>query len=438
MANSLQTFPGAEVKFEKKSSILGEFKITVASKVMQERMQSAFQNLQKKAKLPGFREGKVPLDLLKKKYHGDVLNDVFNRLAQDAYRAAAIENKVPVAGDPQILESNWLLWQEGKPVEFTAQVDLIPDVQLKKYKGLPIEKKDAKIEEKDVDVVIRNLLDPRAELASLPEGTKVQNGHLVEIDFQGALDGENLQEAGAKNFQMEVGGEGALPEFHAGILGMRSGEEKKISVPYRQDYPNAQIAGKTVDYQVKILEVRQKNYPELTDELAKEFQAESAADLRQKVRTSLEEEMAAETKQHQQEAVLAAFLEANPFEVPPSLVERQLQYILNDVSRLLKRQQFSDALIQDYFRRHWQDFQSRALREVKIALLLPQVIGTEKIEADEPEMRQHVRELAKNSRQDPEKMEQFYFDSKERTDDLKRDVQRQKALDLLVREAKLK
>jgi trigger factor len=434
----LENLPGTEFNYNKKSAILGEFKIKVGPEVMDDRMQKAFTQLQKTAKIPGFRAGKVPLDLLKKKYRGDVLNDVIQKVMTETYRAAAIENKVPVVGEPQITDSNWIMWQEGKPLEFTAEVELIPEVTLKKYKGLPVTKKAGAIKDEDVEAMIKNLLEPHAEIKSVPEDTMVKLGHHVEIDFTGSHEGNLLPDATAKNFMLEVGGNSALPEFHKGLEGMKIGQEKKISVPYPKDYVNKEIAGKTIDYEVKLHDIKEKNFPELTDEMAKDYQAESAADLRAKVRKSLEDELAAEQKQSTSEEVLLALVESNPFEVPKALIQRQLQVILNDVGQLLKRQKFSDNLIQDYFQKHWDAFNARAEREVKLALLLPQIIGTEKITASDEEVNKYIADQAKRMNQPMEMVEKFYKDQPGRKEDLKREVERMKALDFLIAEAKVK
>ncbi len=401
-------------------------------------MQDAFTRLQKKVKMPGFREGKVPIDLVKKKYHEDVLHDVFNQVVTETYRKAATENKVRVAGDPYITKTNLNEWKEGEKLEYTAQVDLIPDVTVKKYKGLPVTKKSGKIEDEDVEVVVRNLLDPRAELVNLDASTKIAHGHSVVIDFEGSLDGKKIADASAKNFMLEVGSTGSIEEFQKGITGMKAGESKKIDITYGDDYKNAEVAGKTLSYDVKVHEVKQKNLPPLTDEIAKEFQAESAADLRAKVRKSLEDELETEQTQQVQEQVLLAFLESNPLEVPRSLVQRQLEFILSDVMEMLRRQKFGDTLIQDYLRKHSKDFEARAEREVRIALLLPKVVEAEKITVGELELREHFNQIVKQSGQKIEAIEKFYLENTQRKSELMHELERKKALQVMVDNAKAK
>ncbi|RYZ99712.1 MAG: hypothetical protein EOP11_19140, partial [Proteobacteria bacterium] len=173
-----------------------------------------------------------------------------------------------------------------------------------------------------------------------------------------------------------------------------------------------------------------------TDELAKEFQAENVADLRGKVRGSLEAEMVNEQRQQNQEEALLALVEQNDFAVPPSLVQRQLQYILQEVAGLLRKQQFGDNLIQDYLRKHSKDFEARAAREVKLALLLPKVVEAEKITVNDDDFKKHFDEIVKQSGQKIDAVEKFYNQSTQHKEDLTRELERRKALEVLVTSAK--
>lgn len=430
--------PMPEVKYTQKTPILGEFVVNVHGSLMSTKMQDAFTRLQKRVKMPGFRTGKVPLDIVKKRYHEDVLHDVFNQVVTETYRQAANDNKVRVAGDPQITKTNLQEWKEGESLSYTAQVDLIPEVTLKKYKGLPVTKKAGKIEKEDVDVVVRNLLDPRAELENLPDSTKLENGLSAVIDFEGKLSGVLVPDASAKNFMIEVGAPGSVEEFQKGLVGMKAGDSKSIEVAYPADYKNAEVAGKKVVYDVKVHEVKKKNVPELTDEIAKDFQAESAADLRAKVQKSLEDEMANEHKQQTQEEVLLAFVESNPIDVPPSLVQRQLEYILGDVLNLLRKQKFGDTLIQEYVQKHRKDFEARAEREVRLALLLPKVVEAEKITVTEEDFKAHFDQIVAQSGQNLDAVEKFYKDNTQRKAELTHELERKKALQVMIDNAKAK
>jgi trigger factor len=438
MNNTPSFLPVPEVKYTQKTPILGEFEVSVHGSLMTSKMADAFQRLQKKVKMPGFREGKVPMELVKKKYHEDVLHDVFNQVVTETYRKGAVDNKVRVAGDPQITKTNLQEWKDGDKLEYTAQVDLIPEVSVKKYKGLPVTKKSGKIEDEDIEVVIRNLLDPRSTLEDLPAGTKAAHGHTVVIDFEGKMDGKTIADATAKNFSLEIGTTGSIEEFQKGLTGVTAGDVKTIEVDYPADYKNPEVAGKKMTYEVKVHEVKKKNVPALTDEIAKDFQAESAADLRAKVRKSLEDELQTEQRQQTQEEVLLAFLEANPAEIPQSLVQRQLEYILGDVVNMLRKQNFGDTLIGEYVQKHQKEFSARAEREVRLALLLPKVVEAEKITVTEADFKAHFDQIVQQSGQKADAVEKFYLDNTQRKQELAHELERRKALQVMIDNAKAK
>jgi trigger factor len=430
--------PVPEVKYKQKTPILGEFEVQVHGSLMQQKMQEAFGRWQKQAKLPGFRPGKVPLEIVKKKFHEDVLHEVFNSVVGETYRKGAVENKVRVASEPVITSTNLQAWKEGENLQYTAQVDLIPEVKIQQWKDLPISKTTGSIGQEDVDVVLRNLLEPKSQLVDLPADTTLAIGHLAVIDFEGTLDGAVVAEASAKNFLLEMGGKNSLEEFQSGLAGMRPTQKRKIPVRYPEDYQNKAIAGKEVIYEVELQQIKQKNYPELTDEMAKEFKAETALELKARIRQSLEAELAQEQRQKSEEEVLLALLQANPLEVPPSLVQRQLEYVLQDTAQLLRKQRFGDSLIQDYFRKHSSDFEARAGREVRVALLLPKLIEEQKLKPSIEDYKAHFETLGQQTGQPLDAIEKFYDENKQRKEELGRELERRNALALLLKHAKVK
>ena len=438
MTTPMSFIPEPEIKYLKKTPILGEFEINVHGSLVSQKIQTALVNFQKRVNLPGFRKGKVPLDLVKKKYHEDVLHEVFQGLVSETYRKGAAEHKVPAVGNPFLTKTNLQEWKDGEALQYTMQVDLLPEVELKKYNGLQVSKKEGKIQDDDVEVVIKNLLDPKAELIAEPATTKAAKGHLAIIDFEGKLNGEFMPDASAKNFFLELGSKNSLEEFQNGVIGMKAGEQKTIDVAYPEDYNSAHVAGKSISYAVTLHEIKKKVYPELTDEIAKEFQAENIGDLKMKIKKSLEDEMVAEQTSRKQEEVLLALIETNPVPVPPSLIERQLEFILEDVSQLLRRQRFNDKLIQEYFGKHEQELRARAEREVRVALLLPKIVDAEKIKVTDGDLNAHFNELAARTGQKLDAIEKFYGEDPKRKANLEGELQRKKAVQFLVENAKEK
>jgi trigger factor len=323
-------------------------------------------------------------------------------------------------------------------MEYTALLELLPQVELKTHKGLTVEIDDFEVSNKKVNEAIQNLLESRAELVPV-ENRGVRDKDVLILDFQGFLNKRELPEAKADNFVLEMGGPNTMRDFQDGILGMKAGEEREVSVTYPKDYTNAEIAGHKIDYKVKLHDIKAKNYPQLTDEIAKEFKTDGAEDLRKKVRESIEAQAKFDERQQKEERALAALVDANPFQIPRTLIQYQLNNILKELSSMLERQKFSSKLIEEYVNRHIEELHGRAEREVKLALLIPKVVESEKLSATDQEIDQKIELMAQSSdkESDSNKIRAAYS-SKEARANIKNQIARDKALELIVGAAKIK
>lgn len=425
-----------KVEYKQNSPIEGELAIQIAGPYIEKRMEGTFAGLQGKAEVKGFRKGKVPATILRQKFRHQVIRDTFESLVTEACRAAAGKEKLPVVGEPRVLRTNWLTWKEGDSMEFTARVELVPKPELKNYKGLSFSVDDFSVDDERVEFTIKQILEPRSELRAIDSERGIRIGDFVMIDFQGSADGVPVKDASAENFLLEVGGPNTMRDFQDGILGMKAGETREVNVQYPADYNNAEIAGKAMVYSVKLHEIKTKIYPELNDELAKEFKAESVADLKEKIRENISAQARQEEKTQKEERLLRALLEANPFQVPVTLIQFQLNQIVREISQVLEKQKFSGKLIEEYLMRHISELQSRAEREVKLALLLPKVVEQEKIVPSDAELEERLEFMAKASGRDLAELKKT-FASGEPRENLRSQIARDQAIDRLLSLAKI-
>lgn len=432
-----QLMQATEVKYTQNSTIEGEMQVKIAGAYIVDRMEHAFVKLQGTAVVKGFRKGKVPAHIIKQRYRTDVIRDTFENLVSETVRGGASQEKIPMIGEPRVSKTNWLSWKEGDDMEYTARIELMPNPEVKKFKGLSIEIEDYKVTDGKVEETIRQVLESRAELLPVETSRGAREHDILMIDFQGYLNETALPDARAENFMLEVGGPNTMRDFQDGILGMKAGEEREIKVTYPTEYGNAEIAGKTVNYKVKLHEIKAKKYPELTDELAKEFQAESAAELRKKIRENLEYQARHDEKTQKEERLLAALVEANPMQVPVTLIQYQLNHILHELSAVLERQKFSGKLIEEYITRHLDELQARAEREVKLALILPKIVEMEKISVSDSELEKRIELMAQAGGKNLAEVKKSYSKEEARTN-LKNQIARDAAIDLIVEHAKVK
>lgn len=425
-----------EIDYSQESTILGKFNIKIGAALVTDQLNQAYKEIQRDAQIPGFRKGKVPMSVVRKQYKNQVIRNTFERLVSDTCRIAAIKEKIPVIGEPRVTKTNWLTWEEGSKMEYTAQVELVPDPKLNKYTGLKVTVEDLSVDPKQVEEVMDRFRQSKAVIENVEGDRGVRREDLVLLDFTGYLDGTKLEEASAVNFMLEVDSPNTLPEFQNGLLGLKPGSEKNISVTYPKDYGNEQIAGKTVEYKILLHEIKKKTVPDWSDELAKEFEAESVDDLRTQIKDNLERSAKLEEKSSLEEKVLLALIEENTFEVPQTLVSHQLNRILRDLGAALEKQHFSNTMIEDYMKKHISELQQRAEREVQLALLLPKVVEAEKFSVTDEEINERLEKVAQASGKDVAEVRKFY-ESDERGAELRSQIARDKGIDFMVEKAKV-
>lgn len=324
-------------------------------------------------------------------------------------------------------------------MEYVAEVELIPTPDLKKYEGLEISVKapDGERIQKRMEEVIQNILEPKAELQNVDSGRGIRLGDIVVLDFQGKVGERDLPNASAQNFMVEVGSSQTLKEFQEGILGMRSGEEKAIKVLHPEDHEDDSIAGRTVVYATKIHEIKKKVYPELTDEIVKDFKASSVEEFKKQLRKKIEAEMEQAHRMEVEKELLHALVEANPMEVPKTLVRQKLTEILNNVERAMEKNKLDSKFIEKYMKKNINFYTAEAEREVKVAFLLPLVVEKIKVQVSEVEIEQKVQELAQSFQKKVEEIKAFFQDPKRR-ENLVAQISSTKAIEHVLEKAQIR
>ncbi len=426
-----------KIKYIQESDIKGQLKVSIQAGLVSERMNEAYKLERRNAQIPGFRKGKVPMHVVKQQYKHQVIRDTFERLVSDTTRMAAMKEEVPIIGEPRVTKTNWLTWEEGMDMEYTVTVELLPNPELKKYKGLEVTIDDFSVGPKHVDKAMDSLRKSKAIIETVEKERGVRSDDLVIIDFQGELEGEKLEDASAQNFMLEVDNPDTLPEFQDALIGMKAGEEKKVPVQYAEDYAHQSIAGKEVSYHINLHEIKKKTLPEWSDELAKEFEAESLDELKAQVKDNLVHAAEVEEKSAIEEQVLTSLVEANKFGVPQTLIAHQLNYILRKIGADLERQHFSSSAIEDYMKRRAEEFSARAEKEVQLVLLLSKVVDAEKIEVSEDEIKGRIKKIVQSSGKARKEVETFYKSDEQRKN-LKDQITCDKGVVFIIENAKVK
>lgn len=369
-----------------------------------ESLRKAYQKTKGRFSIPGFRKGRAPMNLIEK-YYGDNIfyEEAFNIICPDAYEAAIKEhNIIPVDAPELDIE------QIGRDQNliFTAKVTVKPEVKLGEYKGLPVEKEQVNITDEDVQKELEKIQDRNSRLVSV-EDRPVQDKDIINIDFEGFIDGQLFEGGSSKGYTLVVGSNTFIPGFEEQLIGASLNQELDVNVTFPEDYHSEELKGKPAVFKVRINEIKYKELPVIDDEFAQdvsEFDTleEYKADIRKKLEKDAQD--AAERK-YENELVKKA-VENAEVDIPEVMVERQINNIMQrlnmtllyqgmDLNTYLNMMGIDEKTIRD-------DYRERALEEVKTQLVLEKISQAEKVEASDEEVEAEIAEMAKNYNQNAE------------------------------------
>ena len=394
----------------------------------------AYRTLGQKVRVKGFRAGKAPRTVLQGIYGEEIKGQVRSQLVEDTLSEVIRQRGLQIVSRPEI-EANEL--QDGESFSFSAVFEVKPQIDVKDYLGLGVEKMKLAISEEQVDGALERLRESHARLEPAENREIIQSGDFVTVDFEGSTGGRPLPGAKGENYVLEIGRKQALPEFEEAMLGLKTGERQSVQVHYPESYPNRDLAGKTVDFSVLPREIKQKVLPPLDDEFAKDHgECGSLAELRATVRARLESELKQIQDEALREQIVNQLIEKNSFTPPPSMVERQTRYLIErSQSRgagQTNRQETEPGSNEEMRK----NLQERAERQVQATLLVEKIAELEKIEVSEKEIQERVDRAARSAGERAKTVREFYARPEAR-DELRAQIVFDRTLDFLLERARI-
>jgi trigger factor len=404
--------------------------------ILAEEVQKATERVAKEfariARVPGFRPGKAPVQLIRQRFAEEIKSEVAQSLVPEQIEKALTEQKLSPVTRPEV---EHLDFAENGSLKFHAVFEVLPEFELKQYKDLEIEVEAPEVSDPDVDKALEEMRERGAAFAPV-EDRAVENGDYVQIKLAGTPvgGGDALQ---ATNVLCHVGAEETIEAFNENLRGASVGEHKRFEVQYPADYPDAKLAGKTFHYSVEILGVKTKKLPELNDEFAKDVSdVPTLEELRARVRKNLEAAREAQQKQLSREKVLAEIVAAHEFPVPQALVERQMDARLERVVRSLAAQGVDPRAVNIDWVSLRRRQRERAIEDVKAEILLDRVAAAESLEVSEEELSRELGRLAEQSGDSAAAL-RARLTKQGTLDTMRSKVRSEKALDWLLRNSRI-
>jgi trigger factor len=389
-----------------KKDIKREISVEIPAAEVARETELQIQRYQKSARLPGFRAGHVPASIIKQRFGDGLKNDVVEALIPKYFRREADRLGLIPVSQPQVTD---LHMHEGEPLTFKASFEVLPEIQVEGYKELRADKPEIAVTDEEVEQAFNSLREQHATFSSV-EGRALAEGDFAQASMDGKpKDGQDVADAQANPVHMdevliEIGGKNTVPEFTQNLIGASAGDERTFDVRYPEDISDKRLAGKTFVYTVKVNGIKQKSLPELNDDFAKELGEFTSLDaVRKQIRENMEAEKRHTSEHAAKDKLVAELVKRNDFEVPESLVDRQIDVRLERGLRALAAQgmKMEDLKKMDLPRLRAGQ-REQAVNDVKSSLLLERIADLEKIEVSNDEMNREVEALARQSKQTPE------------------------------------
>lgn len=385
------------VKVDKQENSKVVLEFTMDKETFEKELDKAFHKNAKYFKVPGFRNGKVPRNVVEKVYGEGVLYEtVIEDNVDDEYRKAVEDNKLEVVSKPE-LDVKQI--GKGKDLIYTVTLFVKPEATVKKYKGLEVKKIDSKVSKKEVDAAIESDRQKNARVVSVDD-RDLQKDDISTIDFEGFVDGVAFEGGKAENFELTIGSGQFIPGFEDQLIGMKIGEEREINVTFPKEYHAENLAGKPAMFKVKLISIKSKILPELDDEFAKDVsEFETLADYRKDVEKKVKKQKEESAKNQKEIAVINKLVENTEVVIPESMIDDEVESMSNQFASNLAYQGLDLKTYCMYMNTTEEEFKKNlrpeAEKNVKLKLALDAIEKLENIKVEAKEIDEKIDELKK-------------------------------------------
>ena len=415
-----------QVSVESTSALERRMTIGVPAERIETEVTKRLQQTARRAKVPGFRPGKVPMNVIRQRYEDAARQEALGDLIQATFYEAIVEQKLNPAGAPAVEPK---VFEKGKDLEYVATFEVFPEIKLAGFDGIAIERLQADVTDADLDNMLEILRKQNTRFEAVERAA--ENGDQLNIDFVGKIDGEAFAGGSAKGTPLVLGSGRMIPGFEEALVGVKAGEERVINPTFPADYQNLDLAGKTAEFTVTVNSVSAPQLPELNDDFFALFGIKEGGleGFRTEVRKNMERELRQAIKSKVKNQVMEGLLAANPVEVPKALIG-------NEVNRLRVQavQQFGGNIKPDQLPAEL--FEEQAKRRVVLGLIVAEVVKQGELKADEARVRELIEEMA-SAYQEPQQVVAWYYKNDQQLNEVRSVVLEEQVVDTVLQKAKV-
>ena len=421
---------------EKVEGLKRELSIEVPKTLVTEAFVEAYEDIQKKVEVKGFRKGKAPMSTIQKLYKDRVQDDVINKLVSKSYMEALKEHDIEPITQPEIQLKNF---SDDQDFTYTAKVEVKPEVKITKLEGLEVEVEKLNISDDKINTFIEDMRKNFKEEAPVLEDRPAQMGDLTVIDFKGTMDDKPLEGGSLDGHSLELGSGQFIPGFEDSIVGMKTNDNKVININFPDDYFKADLAGKPVTFDVALKEIKKVSLPEVNDELAQKISPEykTLAELKTKIKESFEKSEKQRIDGDTKVNILKAFARSNKFDVPEGLIKEQIHKLQHRAEHQLKSQNMTDEQIAEYHVKWSNHYKEEADFGIRVSFLLEAASEKLGITVNDSDIKEAIAKKSSEHQFDPKAVEDYYSQPEQRNM-LAYEIKEQKLVDEILKTAKIK
>ncbi len=421
------------VNVENLSPVKKKISFEIPAERVSKEIEKVYEEIKRTVSIKGFRKGKVPRAIIEKHYSDKMQSDALKNIINDTYFKALIDKKILPVSQPEF-ESDPL--KPGEPFQYVAVFETAPEIELKEYQGIQVDKRKLVADEKVVDTRLVELQEGMSQLKSVEDARPAKDGDFVSIDFKGFIDGVPFERGEAQDYQLQLGSNSFIPGFEDQVVGMSPGDDREVKVTFPVEYGNAELAGKDVTFDVKLKEIKAKELPPLDDDFAKQFGSfENIGELRARISEVFEKEEVQKIENELRDNLVKALIEKHEFEVPEAMVEKQLNVLIENMKHNLASQNMSFEQLGTSEEKIREQSRSVAVNQVKGSLLLTAIAEKENIVVEDAEIEEKIRDIAAQANKDFEVVFGIYQSNPYAKDTLVMQMREDKVIDLLLSQA---
>jgi trigger factor len=394
--------------------------------------ESIYEELKKKAKIKGFRPGKVPKSIISTYYKDYIDEELQTRMVQSTMGEALSTAKVNPVIEPIV---NFI--DEDDRHGYELECEVVPEIELPSYKGVEVEVDAINITDEDVEKRIDGLQHMHAEMISRESDAEAQKGDFVVIKYQGYMNGKPVKGIGTEYYPLELGSANLMPEFETALIGMKPGEEKEVEITFPDDYPDKDVASKAMQFQVHVKEIKEKRLPEINDEFAKDLNFENIEVMKVGLREEIRKEKETARKRDIAQKIMETLTKSIDIPVPKRLLDKRVHGMIDDAMNRFQSDKMTEEEQRNLEGNLIKDFEPRAEERIKGEIILKKIAETESITVDDNEIHERMKKMAEDSRRSYDEIEKFYREYN-MLDSLGASIVEEKTLNFLRDEAVVK